>query len=479
MDELLVECSIHLDGVPLKDVRTFKCGHGFCTTCIDNLFQAGPPPFKCPTCRKRIARKDAFQIFLNPHRSLTQPGTQSTRRESGVDIDFTLSDDPDSTTERVISLRKKTRENASELQRLNKRLEQLQRNLSSAKEEHDELDDQHQELQREYDLLEAQHADLKSKITTHESERRKAERSCAVWQKKYEVAESGEQMWREKCKTAQRDAQKARKENEEQDGKMKELAERARDFEHRAHKFKVLYEKHKSKCEALKDENTRLKKIQQIAENPEEQSLLVVDRNAPDILERAAHEDWLDDVCEVRGDNLDDVDSDYGNESSKENESEGEEYQPGPSRGGAWLRVRRTTESVDDRDRPLPEDRPYHPAVRFTSDWNLKSDGTGHNKAANTKKRKTDEDAVMGARSSKVVKVSLQLAAPAKGKGRATEERGNARPLSSSKQTAGSPLRRRAPASKSKPDMPLKLDAMGRLMGTAVLGSRRKFDKNS
>ncbi|KAG2345782.1 hypothetical protein BDR05DRAFT_1057967 [Suillus weaverae] len=28
-DELLVECSIHLDAVPLKDVRSFKCGESY------------------------------------------------------------------------------------------------------------------------------------------------------------------------------------------------------------------------------------------------------------------------------------------------------------------------------------------------------------------------------------------------------------------------------------------------------------------
>ncbi|KAG2075589.1 hypothetical protein BDR04DRAFT_1091090 [Suillus decipiens] len=478
-DELLVECSIHLDGVPLKDVRLFKCGHGFCNTCIENLFQAGPPPFKCPTCRKRIQRKDAFQIFLNPHRSLTQSGTQSTLRDSGVDIDtMTFSDDSESTIERVSNLRKKTRENVAELQRLNKQLERLQRNLLHANEGRDDLHDQLQELQREHDLLQVQHADLKSTCTTHENERRKVERSLSVLQKKYEVAESAEQMWKEKCKAAQRDARDARKDKEEVDKYMKELAEREREFEHRAHRNKVAYDKYKGKYEALKEENARLQKIQQTAENPEEQSLLVIDRNAPDRLERVADEDWLDELCEVRGDNLDDVDSDYGNESSKENDDEWEEYQPGPSRGSTWLRGRRATESVDDHERPLPEDRPYRPAVNFTSDWNLQRDGTGHNKVAKANKRKNEEDAVMGARPSKVVKISLQPARLAKGKGRATEERGGMRPLSSSTQIPGSPLRK-VSTSKSKTDLPIKLDAMGRLMGVAVLGSRRKFDKNT
>lgn len=144
----------------------------------------------------------------------------------------------------------------------------------SANKERDELDDQHQELQREYDLLQAQHADLKSTCTTHENERRKVERSIAVLQKKCAVAESTEQIWRENCKTAQRDAQNARKEKEELDEGLKELAERARGFEHRAHRNKVAYDKYKGKYEALKEENACLQKIQQTVEAPEEQSLL-------------------------------------------------------------------------------------------------------------------------------------------------------------------------------------------------------------
>ncbi|KAJ8591787.1 hypothetical protein M405DRAFT_90344 [Rhizopogon salebrosus TDB-379] len=78
MDGLLFECSIHNGGVPLKDVRTFKCGHGFCVTCIDKLF-AGPTPFSCPICHKDIHRKDALQIFLNPHPSPKLPTAHTIR----------------------------------------------------------------------------------------------------------------------------------------------------------------------------------------------------------------------------------------------------------------------------------------------------------------------------------------------------------------------------------------------------------------
>lgn len=114
----------------------------------------------------------------------------------------------------------------------------------SANEKRDELDDQHQELRRGYDFLQARHTDLQSTCATHENERRKAERLFVVLQKKYEVAESAEQTWREKCKTAQKDARDARKEKEELEEGMKELAERKREFEHRAHKNKVAVSVH-------------------------------------------------------------------------------------------------------------------------------------------------------------------------------------------------------------------------------------------
>ncbi|KAG1734093.1 uncharacterized protein EDB91DRAFT_1147516 [Suillus paluster] len=498
MDELLVECSIHLDGVSLKDMRSFKCGHGFCKTCIDTLF-AGPPPFKCPTCRKRIQRKDAFQIFLNLHRSLTQPRTQSAPRDSGIDIDPTLSDDPDSTTERVSSLRKKTREYATEIKRLQKRLEQLQHQFLGVSEERDALEDEFLGLQGEYAVLEGQNADLKSTCTTHENERRKADHARTEIQKRYEAAENAAQEWREKWRIAQKDAKKAEEKNKEQDERMKELAERKREFENRAHELKVAVsmhsfqasvasdlsclpqsERNKIKYTALKEKHAHLlylQKIEQIAEDPEDQSLLVVDRNAPDRLERAFDKDWLDDVCDVRGDNLDiEIGSDYDNDSGKENGYEGDENQTGPSRS-AWLRGGRATESVDDRERPLPEDRP-RPAVFFESEWNLERDGTGHNRVSKTKKRKNEEDAVMGARPTKVVKVSLQPAGLAKGKGRAIEERGSAKPLSPSKQMTGFSLTK-VPALKSKPDLALNLDSRGHLKGIAMLGSRRRFDKKS
>ena len=223
------------------------------------------------------------------------------------------------------------------------------------------------------------------------------------------------------------------------------------------------YDKYKRKCDALRQKLDNLQRIQQIFEDPEDQSLLVVDRDAPDKLEHAGDEDWLDEVCDVRGDRLD-VDSDDIDDSGKENIHE---VQPGLTR--------RATESGDeeDRDRPLPEDRPL-PTRHFTSEWNLEGDSTGlHGK----KKRKTQEDAVMGAPPGKLVKVSLT-----RGKARAGKERDNTRlhyPSSSKQMLGRSSSAGRAPVPTSKFPPPLDLDARGHVKGAVRLGSRRRMDKSS
>lgn len=207
---------------------------------------------------------------------------------------------------------------------------------------------------------------------------------------------------------------------------------------------------------------------------------MVVDRDAPDKLEHAAEKDWLDEVCEVRGDTLD-VDSDYADDSGKENEDEGEEPWPGPSLGRG-LRGRQPTESVDDRERPLPEDRP-RPAARFTTAWNLERGSAEYNSVRETKKRKNQEAAVIGARSGKLVKVSLQPAL-AQGKVKISKESDNKRlrlPPSSplQMQLEHSLWAKMAPAPKSKSNLPLNRDSSGRLKGAVMLGTRRRFDKNS
>ncbi|KAF8448889.1 hypothetical protein L210DRAFT_3523388 [Boletus edulis BED1] len=74
MDDLLVECPIHLDAVSINDILVFKCGHGFCQPCLEEHFAHGQSNhISCPTCRKPIRRKEAFPLFLAP----AQPSSQT------------------------------------------------------------------------------------------------------------------------------------------------------------------------------------------------------------------------------------------------------------------------------------------------------------------------------------------------------------------------------------------------------------------
>ncbi|OAX41389.1 hypothetical protein K503DRAFT_854710 [Rhizopogon vinicolor AM-OR11-026] len=231
MDELLLECPIHLDGVPLKDVRTFKCGHGFCEACINTLF-AGPSPFQCPTCRQCIKREDGRHIFLNLHRSLTQPTTQSIRRASDVDNDLTLVDDGDSIIECVPSLRKRMYGYVAEISRLQHRSEQLQRQVSATREKHDTLKVNCQALRLE-------HAALRNRCTNLESQHNKAQRISMNFQKKHEAAASDAQQWRESCMKAQADARAARKATKARDEVIAGLVNMEIESQCRAHRNKV------------------------------------------------------------------------------------------------------------------------------------------------------------------------------------------------------------------------------------------------
>jgi len=123
-------------------------------------------------------------------------------------------------------------------------LEQLQRQVLAANEERDALKIDYRELQQEHGALEAQHASLKSDCTDLESQRNRAQRLFADLQKKYEASVAEAQQWRENCKKAQADASSARKDREIQDEAMKELAEREKEFERRAHANKLAVSVH-------------------------------------------------------------------------------------------------------------------------------------------------------------------------------------------------------------------------------------------
>ncbi|OJA09746.1 hypothetical protein AZE42_01468 [Rhizopogon vesiculosus] len=214
-----------------SETRPSYPGHGFCETCINILF-AGPSPFRCPTCRKCIKREDGHHIFLNLHRSLTQPTTQSTRRAPDVDNGLTLFDDMDSIIARVPSLRKKMYGYGTEVSRLQHQLEQLQHQVSVTREKHDTLKVNHQALRLE-------HADLRSCCTNLESQHNKAQRTSMNFQKKHEAAASDAQQWRESCMKAQADARAARKATKARDEVISGLVDMEIESQRRAHRNKV------------------------------------------------------------------------------------------------------------------------------------------------------------------------------------------------------------------------------------------------
>ena len=60
----MVKCSICLDKIKSKDVKTTSCKHSFHEECIDKWFQLN---YTCPYCRtnlsKPVIRRRIFNIF--------------------------------------------------------------------------------------------------------------------------------------------------------------------------------------------------------------------------------------------------------------------------------------------------------------------------------------------------------------------------------------------------------------------------------
>jgi hypothetical protein len=202
MDELVLECPIHLDGVPLKDPRAFRCGeftiHASKSQFIDiplhiqdtDSAKPASTPSSPVKYRTHIKRKHRIQVFLNPPSGLlTQTATQSTRRASDADINIAL-DDVDSTLERVSSLFRMS------LIGLYRRSEQLQRQILAVNEDYDVSEVDNWALRVEHvDLIE-QHAALKSNCANLKNQHNRTQRISDL-PKKYEAVISDAQQWRE------------------------------------------------------------------------------------------------------------------------------------------------------------------------------------------------------------------------------------------------------------------------------------------
>ncbi|KAF5319070.1 hypothetical protein D9611_012724 [Ephemerocybe angulata] len=56
-------CQICLNTYLCSQFKSFICGHGYCKTCVDTLFERSPT--KCPACRRALRRVDVHDLFLD------------------------------------------------------------------------------------------------------------------------------------------------------------------------------------------------------------------------------------------------------------------------------------------------------------------------------------------------------------------------------------------------------------------------------
>ncbi|KAF9459340.1 hypothetical protein BDZ94DRAFT_1268414 [Collybia nuda] len=57
-------CQICINRYPLPEFLFFRCGHGFCISCIGSLFRERYK-ISCPNCRVLVTRQDARAIFID------------------------------------------------------------------------------------------------------------------------------------------------------------------------------------------------------------------------------------------------------------------------------------------------------------------------------------------------------------------------------------------------------------------------------
>ncbi|KAH7890892.1 hypothetical protein F5I97DRAFT_101912 [Phlebopus sp. FC_14] len=260
MDDLLIECPIHLDTVSIKDVLVFKCGHGFCASCLDAHFSshmrmAGTT---CPTCRKPVKRKDAFPIFLAPARPLTQarlasspPPIASSRAGSPqVDIDLTLSDAEDVVS--IASFKAKTRSLVLEIRSLTTRLRAAQNRVQSVETSHLQLQAEHDALRKSHTdtglvllAIQEEHARLKEAEIRKEAEVRSLRDQCEMLEKRRtKEAEISAHAWEEnekmneEVKKMRAESQKAMKAKTQAEKDAAHWKESANYFEKCVQKYK-------------------------------------------------------------------------------------------------------------------------------------------------------------------------------------------------------------------------------------------------
>ncbi|KIJ65517.1 hypothetical protein HYDPIDRAFT_39451 [Hydnomerulius pinastri MD-312] len=153
---------------------------------------------------------------------------------------------------------------------------------------------------------------------------------------------------------------------------LRELRERVKFFQDRTEDFK----------RKRRGRKRPLNQVRQLPPKTEDESLLVIDPNAPDALHPDADGPdfgWLDEACEVKGDRLDVTDEE--DSEAEERESNDELYLSSSRKDkgkqkAQWRDV--DMENVGDRDRPLPR-REAPRAIPFRLEyWGRTNCGPGN-----------------------------------------------------------------------------------------------------
>ncbi|KAI6006701.1 hypothetical protein F5J12DRAFT_832458 [Pisolithus orientalis] len=450
-----VECPIHLDFVPLRDILAFSCGHCFCVPCLDAHFASRPTRVSaCPACRSTIRRKDAFQLFLTI-RSTSQKRTscpRSTPHPTPV-IDLNTSDD-EAPLVLISQLKEKNRTLLSEISSLRDDLRRAQLAADSWATLQTSFKDENSRLKRECDWL------LEENLRI-EGQRESLELRCTQEKEISTRLSIDNDRLKEELAKVKAELQKSLTSKRQAAEETRNERDRVKLFEERCQKFKRQLDLAKKKRKALESENRQLRCP---PPDIEDESLVVIDPNQPDRLGPDKPDfAWLEDACAVQGERLEDDDGCASSET--EEGSIGGDFPPcPPDTGGKWDTEGGETEIVDDRDRPLPLDRecpPRKPVSRFSSDWSLGPEAE-ISLGAHRKRKHADTRPV----GSKFFKVKHNTR---------SENVGGSSSHGKPRRTPGGVL----PNDWLDPKLPFLVDGRGRVQGTVALGSRQRLNSKN
>ncbi|KAH7914584.1 hypothetical protein BJ138DRAFT_345767 [Hygrophoropsis aurantiaca] len=447
MQELSVECPIHLGDVPLKEIKVYKCGHGFCATCIIDFFDACRRAKPCPVCRQSIKSTDAVSLYLNPPRGSTQRPKLSL--SSQVDIDLISLDDvqEDKTGVSMNEFKEKARKLATEVRHLGSRLKAAQQQVDSSNEENEILRGDNEDAQAEIKKL-SERSDAQTRDYA------KLKHRCSVLERDLALSKTkfGELEPSHKALVAT---------NKQLTAQTKEDKQRISNFQDWSDGYKKEIARYKAKVKGLVQKNKQLALVlapHRHQQNPEE-SLIVTDRNT--------------DHFEYDHKSLNQIIDNDQESSASVSDDELILAPHKPVRGRLLIKNRShnsTDVENDDEDRPQPSDRPL---ARFPTDWNLNVEGNAAQASlepTHSKKRRRADGVVIGASSAARKIIKVDLSGSVKRKNTATDE------TRSVQRTAVSSHKQR---SWLKAAPPIALDRNGRVKGIVALGSRERMNKSS